>query len=114
MNISEMRSRAAEAERFLKSIGNGHRLLILCSLAEGERSVGELERLLDMRQPHLSQHLTRLRGDGLVKTRRASRTVFYSLGSEPVERVIGLLYDLFCTKGEAPIPEAKSALPAET
>lgn len=101
-----MRSRAAEAERFLKSIGNGHRLLILCSLAEGERSVGELERLLEMRQPHLSQHLTRLREDGLVKTRRASRTVFYSLGSEPAERVIRLLYDLFCTKGEALTLEA--------
>jgi DNA-binding transcriptional ArsR family regulator len=114
MNVSEMRDRAAEAERFLKSIGNGHRLLILCSLADGEKSVRELERLLEMRQPHLSQHLTRLRGDGLVKTRRDSRTVFYSLGSEPAERVIGLLYDLFCTQGEAPSPEAGSAPPTDT
>ena len=95
-----MRSRAAEAERFLKSIGNGHRLMILCSLVEGEKSVGELERLLDMRQPLLSQHLTRLRTESLVRTRRDSRTVFYSLGSEPAERVIGLLYDLFCKEGE--------------
>ena len=93
-----MRRRAGEAERFLKSIGNEHRLLILCSLAEGEKSVGELERLLEMRQPHLSQHLTRLRTDGLVRTRRASRTIYYALGSEPAERVIGLLYELFCAK----------------
>jgi len=93
-----MRRRAGEAERFLKSIGNEHRLLILCSLAEGEKSVGELERLLEMRQPHLSQHLTRLRADGLVRTRRASRTIYYALGSEPAERVIGLLYELFCAK----------------
>lgn len=114
MNMYEMRSRAAEAERFLKSIGNGHRLLILCSLAEGEKSVAELEQLLEMRQPHLSQHLSRLREDGLVKTRRASRTVFYSLGSEPAERVIRLLYDLFCTKGEAPAPEAESARTTDT
>ncbi|MDJ0387628.1 metalloregulator ArsR/SmtB family transcription factor [Roseomonas sp. E05] len=105
----EMRSRAAEAERFLKSIGNGHRLLILCSLVEGEKSVGELERLLEMRQPHLSQHLTRLREDGLVKVRRVSRTVFYSLGSEPAERAIGLLYELFCAKDKAPVPAAGDA-----
>ena len=113
MNITEMRSRAAEAERFLKSIGNGHRLLILCSLAEGEKSVGELERALEMRQPHLSQHLTRLREDDLVTTRRASRTVFYSLGSKPAERTIGLLYELFCAKGEAPVPETGEPAPTE-
>lgn len=94
----EMRSRASEAGRFLKSLSNEHRLLILCSLSEGEKSVGELERLLEMRQPHLSQHLTRLRESGLVTTRRVSRTVYYRLGSEPAQRMIGLLYELFCAK----------------
>ena len=101
MNITEMRSRAGEAGSFLKSLCNEHRLLILCALVEGEKSVGELERLLEMRQPHLSQHLTRLRTDGLVRTRRVSRTIYYRLGSEPAERVLGLLYDLFCAKGAA-------------
>ena len=96
-----MRERAGEAGRLLKSLGNAHRLLILCSLAEGEKSVGGLERLLEMRQPHLSQHLTRLRAEGLVKTRREARTVYYTLGSEPAERMISLLYELFCAK-EAP------------
>ncbi|WP_245870210.1 ArsR/SmtB family transcription factor [Teichococcus rhizosphaerae] len=107
-----MRSRAGEAERFLRSLGNEHRLLILCSLTQGEKSVGELETLLEMRQPHLSQHLTRLREDGLVRTRRASRTIYYRLGSEPAERVIGLLYDLFCAKAEAAgTPPNKAAQP---
>lgn len=102
MNVLEMRHRAAEAGRFLKTLGSGHRLLILCSLTEGEKTVGELERLLELRQPHLSQHLTRLRADGLVKTRRASRNVYYSLASEPAARVVGLLYELFCAEGATP------------
>lgn len=102
MNMMEMHGKAEEAARFLKSLCNEHRLLILCSLAEGEKSVGELERLLEMRQPHLSQHLTRLREDGLVTTRRVSRTALYSLGSVPAERVIGLLYKLFCAPGARP------------
>ena len=97
-----MRSRAGEAGTLLKSLCNEHRLLILCALVEGEKSVGELEQLLEMRQPHLSQHLTRLRTDGLVRTRRVSRTIYYRLGSEPAERVLGLLYELFCAKEEAP------------
>lgn len=100
--MSEMKIQAGEAGRFLKALCNEHRLLILCSLAEGEKSVGELERLLDIRQPHLSQHLTRLRADGLVRTRRVSRSVLYSLGSVPAERVIGLLYELFCAKAAEP------------
>ncbi|WP_245216134.1 ArsR/SmtB family transcription factor [Pararoseomonas baculiformis] len=108
-----MRSRAGEAERFLKSLGNEHRLLILCSLTQGEKSVGELETLLEVRQPHLSQHLTRLREDGLVRTRRASRTIYYRLGSEPAERVIGLLYQLFCTRDGAAGSPSNEAAPPE-
>lgn len=106
-----MRSRAGEAGQFLKALCNEHRLLILCALAEGEKSVGELELLLELRQPHLSQHLTRLRRDGLVRTRREGRMIHYSLGSEPAERVIGLLYELFCARGEAASPEGRSAPP---
>ena len=111
--MAGMRGRAGEAGRFLKSLCNEHRLLILCSLAEGEKSVGELERLLDMRQPHLSQHLTRLRESGLVKTRRVSRMVYYRLGSEPAERVIGLLYELFCTQDAAPDPTTEGTPSAD-
>ena len=115
MNMTEMRSRAGEAGQFLKALCNEHRLMILCSLVEGEKSVGELERLLEMRQPHLSQHLTRLRADGLVRTRRASRTIYYSLGSMPAERMIGLLYELFCAKDAPSAPGAgDSPSPHET
>ena len=109
MNMIAMRERAGEAGRLLKSLGNAHRLLILCSLAEGEKSVGGLERLLEMRQPHLSQHLTRLRAEGLVKTRREARTVYYTLGSEPAERMISLLYELFCAKDAPDRDEAARA-----
>ena len=113
MNMAEMRSRSREAGRFLKSLSNEHRLLILCSLAEDEKSVGELERLLEMRQPHLSQHLTRLRESGLVTTRRVSRTVYYRLGSEPAQRMIGLLYKLFCAKDAASISATDGAPSAD-
>jgi ArsR family transcriptional regulator len=107
MNVSEMKRRVPEAERFLKALGNGHRLLVLCSLVEGERSVGELERLLEVRQPLLSQQLARLREDGLVRTRRVGTTIFYSLGSEEARRVIGLLYELFCAARTA-APDTQS------
>ena len=113
MNVSDMRGRAGEAGRFLKSLCNEHRLLILCSLAEGEKSVGELEGLLEMRQPHLSQHLTRLRESGLVKTRRVSRMVYYRLGSEPAERIISLLHELFCARDAAGALTAGGAPPAD-
>jgi ArsR family transcriptional regulator len=111
MNISEMKRSAAAAERFLKAFCNGHRLLILCSLAEEERSVGELERLLEVRQPLLSQQLARLREEGLVKTRRVGTTIFYSLGSEEARRVIGLLYELFCAAQAATPEEESGAVP---
>ena len=71
--------------------------------------VGGLERLLEMRQPYLSQHLTRLGAEGLVKTRREARTVDYSLGSEPAERVIDLLHELFCAKDAPGRDEAAPA-----
>jgi ArsR family transcriptional regulator, virulence genes transcriptional regulator len=96
MKISEIERNAQSAAAFLKALANPHRLLVLCHLTEGERSVGALEALLGLRQPHLSQHLARLRRDRLVKTRRDSRTIYYSLGSREAERLIGLLYEMFC------------------
>ncbi|MEZ5824855.1 MAG: metalloregulator ArsR/SmtB family transcription factor, partial [Geminicoccaceae bacterium] len=66
LSVREMIECSAQASRFLKVMANGHRLVILCSLATGERSVGELEEILDVRQPNLSQQLARLREEGLV------------------------------------------------
>jgi DNA-binding transcriptional ArsR family regulator len=96
MNIQEMNARADEASGLMKALANRHRLMILCQLHQGERSVGELEDLIGLSQSALSQHLARLRADALVATRRDAQTIFYSLADERVSRVIATLYDLFC------------------
>ncbi|MCG5540508.1 MULTISPECIES: ArsR/SmtB family transcription factor [unclassified Halorhodospira] len=93
---TEMDSRAAEAATFLKALANERRLMILCHLVAGERSVGELEQLLKMRQPALSQQLARLREEGIVATRRESRTIYYRLASPETEALLERLYELFC------------------
>lgn len=94
---------AAQAADFLKSLGNENRLLILCHLSEGEMSVSELESALGLRQPTLSQQLARLRTDELVATRRDGKTIYYSLASAEVGKLLELMYSLFCSA------EAKSA-----
>jgi DNA-binding transcriptional ArsR family regulator len=78
--------------------------MILCLLAEKERSVGELEAVLQLRQPTLSQQLARLRTDGLVNTRRDGKSIYYSLASNDAREVVTLLYNLFCAQ-----PQAKAA-----
>ncbi len=93
-----MMENAREATSFLKAIANEHRLMILCLLAEGERSVGELEELLELRQPTLSQQLARLRSDDLVNTRRDGKSIHYSLSSPETQKVVQLLYELFCAE----------------
>ncbi len=91
-----MGRKAKLAAAFLRAIANEHRLLILCHLHRGETSVTELEERLGLRQAHLSQHLARLRGDGLVRARRESRSVHYSLGSREARLLVERLYELFC------------------
>jgi ArsR family transcriptional regulator len=93
----EMAVNALRASDFLKALANPHRLLILCHLAEGEMSVGELEQLLKLRQPTLSQQLARLREDALVDTRRAGKMIYYRLASSEARQMIELLYELFCS-----------------
>ena len=96
MNLRDMRPNACRAANFLKSLANEHRLMILCSLIEGEKSVGDLLEELKVRQPHLSQQLSRLRLCGLVELRREAQTIFYSLTNEAVTEVIEVLYRQFC------------------
>ena len=93
---NSMAANVDEASRFLKTLAHPTRLLILCHLIDGEYSVGELETILDMRQPALSQQLARLRSDDLVKTRRESKNVYYSLNSGAAETLIGTLHEIFC------------------
>ena len=94
--LDRMAASATRAADFLKSLGHEQRLLILCHLASGERSVGELEAALGARQAAVSQQLARLRHEGLVTTRRDGKTIFYGLADERAQRMIGLLSELFC------------------
>ncbi|ALK09449.1 ArsR/SmtB family transcription factor [Blastochloris viridis] len=96
MELENLSARAAEAEAFLKALANRYRLMVLCELHRGERSVGELQDMVGLSQSALSQHLARLRADALVATRRDGHTIFYSIASPGVSRVIAVLYDLYC------------------
>ena len=98
MPLGDMFKNAERASRFLKGLANEKRLVILCTLAEGEKNVGELEEVLGIRQPTLSQQLARLRADNLVSTRRSAKHIYYSLASNEAERMVGLLYELFCAE----------------
>ena len=90
---------ADRASALLRLLGNGTRLMILCHLSQGEKTVGALQMLLQVGQSPLSQHLARLRKDGLVATRRESQTIHYRIASDEVERVIETLYGLYCGPG---------------
>lgn len=79
----------------LKALSNEKRLLIVCILSKGERSVGELEEIVGLSQSALSQHLARLRRDGLVKTRREAQTIYYSLESDQVTQLLRSLCDIY-------------------
>jgi DNA-binding transcriptional ArsR family regulator len=87
---------ARQASDFLKALSHEVRLLILCFLIDGEKSVSEIERLLKLRQPAVSQQLARLRAEGLVDTRRNGKNVYYSLSKTEVRNVIAALHDAFC------------------
>jgi DNA-binding transcriptional ArsR family regulator len=105
MNLDDFISKADEAENFLKALANRHRLMILCELHHGERSVTTLQQTVGLSQSALSQHLARLRGDGLVHTRRESQAIFYRLSSSGVSRIIALLHELYCSAScVAPAP----------
>ena len=105
--MDELLENAKRASNFLKALANENRLIILCCLAEGEKNVGDLETMLGIRQPSLSQQLARLRSDRLVETRRDSKQIYYRLASEEAHQMIGLLYEMFCSDEKT---DAKRAL----
>jgi DNA-binding transcriptional ArsR family regulator len=96
--LDRMVGNAKRASDFLKALAHETRLMILCILAEGEKSVSDLEDLLSLRQPTVSQQLARLRADGMVSTRRDGKTIYYNLASDEARIVIGAIYDVFCKK----------------
>ena len=101
-HAGDMQDHASDAAGLMKALGNESRLMILCILAEGERSVGELNEMVPLSQSALSQQLARLRQQGLVRTRRESQTIYYSLASGPADRVINLLHDIYCGRKDCP------------
>lgn len=107
MHVAELQENASRASLLLKTMANEWRLLILCHLAESEKSVGELEKLLDLNQSALSQHLAVLRRERLVSTRRSAQSIIYSLASEEAEELIQTLYRLFCQQHGAEAAKAK-------
>ena len=96
VDMQAMQVHAKEAATLLKKLANEHRLLVLCTLINGEVSVGELNALLPISQSSLSQHLASLRQAGLVTTRRESQTIYYSLCGDRAIKVIAVLQSLYC------------------
>lgn len=104
--LAELQENANRAAKLLKAMSNPARLVILCQLADGERSVGELERAVGLSQSGISQHLAVLRRESVVSSRRIRQTVLYSLASREVVAVMGTLYSVFCN------PDGAKATPA--
>ena len=104
MNLDELQIRADAAERLLKAMASQPRLMILCELLKGERTVTALQQAVGLSMSAISQHLARLRADELVATRRESQTIHYSIASEPAKTVIETLYELFCSPAKSGNP----------
>lgn len=99
MDLIDLQRNTERAERLLKALANRHRLMILCELYKGERSVSALNQSLPLSQSALSQHLARLRADGLVKTRRDAQSIHYSLEDPMTEKIIAALAEIYCPVG---------------
>ena len=94
--VGGLAEKAEEASRLLTAMANAKRLMVMCSLLEGEKSVGELAELVGLSQAALSQHLGKMRALDLVATRRAGQTIYYGLASQQVREMLETLYRLFC------------------
>lgn len=97
INPKKMVLAAARASELMKTLGHRDRLMILCHLVPGEKSVGELAQLLDIPQSPLSQHLARMRLENLVKTRREAQSIYYSIASAEAQRMVMVLHELYCS-----------------
>lgn len=98
VDVMRMRAGAGAACARLRTLANEDRLMLLCQLSQGEHAVGELESLLDIRQPTLSQQLGVLRNEGLVQTRREGKYIYYSVAEPDVLVLLKTLYTLYCPK----------------
>ena len=109
---SQLTRQADKAAGFLRVLSNGHRLRVLCLLLEGERSVGEINTMIEVSQSVLSQHLAVLRAHKLVKTRREAQTIYYSVQPGPVNDVVKVLHAAFCEQASSDRKSTRSGLKA--
>ena len=98
-DLDRMTEAADKACALMKTLGHKGRLMVLCQLASGEKSVGELAEVLGIPQSPLSQHLSRMRKEKLVSTRREAQTIYYSLAAHEAGKIIECLYELYCSDG---------------
>jgi DNA-binding transcriptional ArsR family regulator len=96
MDLDKMQRSASDVSDLLKLLGHPDRLMVLCQLKFGEQSVGELSRNVGIKQSPLSQHLARMRHEGVVTSRRDAQTMYYSIADDKVAKVVGVLYELYC------------------
>ena len=96
MDLEKMQQSAKTATDMLKLLGHPDRLMVLCQLKTGEQSVGKLSNSLGIKQSPLSQHLARMRHEGVVESRREAQTIYYYLAGEKVEKIVSVLYELYC------------------
>jgi len=95
-DLEKFQQNAQRASTLLKAMSNEHRLMVLCQLQKGEKSVGELESVIGLSQSALSQHLAKMRDEGIVATRRESQTIWYRIADPRIERLFATLYGLYC------------------
>jgi len=98
--MDEMMDQVRDATAFLKALAHEGRLMMLCHLVSGEKTVTEFEQLLSMRQPAVSQQLMRLRSDGLVTARRDGKAIYYAIADPRVAQVVSTLHEMFCPESE--------------
>jgi ArsR family transcriptional regulator, virulence genes transcriptional regulator len=96
MKLRDMEATAERVSEIMKLLANKHRLLVLCQLADGEKSVGELARLLGVREPAMSQQLAVLRREGLIRPRREAQTIYYEVARDDIRRLMEFLYETYC------------------
>lgn len=105
LTLEQLKAKAPEAAAFLRWLANPNRLLLLCHISQGERSVAQLMDELGLKQPALSQQLAELRRSGFVQTRRRSRSILYSLKDQRARVVMEALYAVFCGDSAQPVPD---------
>ena len=108
ISVDVMEAAADRASDLLKALANRHRLLIICQLIDGERSVGDLAEFLGLRDSTVSQHLALLRKDGLVAARRDAQTIYYSIASDPAREILTTLYRVYCAPSNSKASSRKA------